>query len=629
MKNHSNFFNENSPYKFLLKVATPYKWWYLLIIQAGFVNAIYPIIYNYAIKLLIDLFTENAQITVQMATWPVFLFIFCNILLEICWRIHNFAAWRMVPHISQDIMDKVFTYIIGHSYQFFQNNLSGSIISKIKGINDGFFKIHKALEYQVSKPILTAFFTGTALAFVSPEIFMVVIIFAIINTPIAIYCYSRLNKIEEKAQESWHKVIGLVADNISNIFTLFAFAAKKKERQEINRYYDEVYKPRMFAWHKYDFWMSCSLMLIHWVFMSCLFIYMIYLKNNNQISTGDIAFIMSMTYLFTYNIWESLNSVKDFSQNLAQFKVSFSIMAEDQNKIDKPDAVDIKVNKGEINFKNVSFAYNESLSNNSDVNYSQKPEEVILPKTDDVDIKGLSVKNETGVKLVLKNLNLNIKPGEKIGLVGSSGAGKSTFVSLLLKNFKADSGDIIIDGQSIYDVSSESLASFISLIPQDIMLFHRSIGENIAYAKEGASLDEIQKAAKAANIHDFIIGLPHGYNTIVGERGIKLSGGQRQRIAIARAILKNSPILILDEATSSLDSHTESEIQKSINLMLETNKATVIAIAHRLSTIKHMDRIIVMDKGEIQEEGSFNELLAKDNGKFKELWEHQAGGMIV
>ena len=248
---------------------------------------------------------------------------------------------------------------------------------------------------------------------------------------------------------------------------------------------------------------------------------------------------------------------------------------------------------------------------------------------------------------VFDGLDLQIAKGQKVGIVGHSGAGKSTLINLLLKNFAitnykywdrpandgngtdTEGGDILINNQSIYDVNSDSLRSQISLIPQDIMLFHRSIGENIGYAKENATQGEIEIAAKQANIHEFIESLPERYNTLVGERGVKLSGGQRQRIAIARAILKNAPILILDEATSSLDSQTEQEIQKSINTMLEENNATVIAIAHRLSTIKHLDRIVVIEGGQIVEDGSFQGLLAKDGGRFKQMWDSQVNGMVI
>ncbi|HJD66388.1 MAG TPA: ATP-binding cassette domain-containing protein [Rickettsia endosymbiont of Bembidion nr. Transversale] len=331
--------------------------------------------------------------------------------------------------------------------------------------------------------------------------------------------------------------------------------------------------------------------LVYWVYLIGIFIYVIHLRNLGEISIGDIAFIMSLTFLFAESSWQATMAVKDFLEVIAAFRSAFTIMKITQNMIDKENAAELKISKGEIIFKDVSFSYKDNSS-------------------------------------VFKNLNLSIKAGEKVGIVGHSGGGKSTLIALLLKNFKAGKGDIIIYNQSIYNTSSDSLRSQISLIPQDIMLFHRSIGENIGYAKENALPHEIENAAKAANIHEFIENLPEKYNTIVGERGVKLSGGQRQRIAIARAILKNAPILILDEATSSLDSHTEQEIQKSINAMLDIDNVTILAIAHRLSTIKHMDRIIVMDKGDIVESGTFTELLSKEKGKFKELWEHQINGFV-
>jgi ATP-binding cassette subfamily B protein len=255
--------------------------------------------------------------------------------------------------------------------------------------------------------------------------------------------------------------------------------------------------------------------------------------------------------------------------------------------------------------------------------------------------KNISFKYEGSNEYAISNFNLSISRGEKIGLVGHSGAGKSTIVNLLLKNFAITNyqywdrttnirandsdqgGDILINGQSIYDVSSDSLRSKIALIPQDIMLFHRTIGENIGYAKDNVTLVEIENASKMAKIHDFIMSLPDKYDTMVGERGVKLSGGQRQRIAIARAILKDAPILILDEATSSLDSQTENEIQESLNILIDDKSKTVIAIAHRLSTLKHMDKIIVLNEGQIVEEGTHDSLIANENSMYKKLWDMQ------
>jgi ATP-binding cassette subfamily B protein len=577
---------------FLWSVIKPYKWWYLLMLQASFANAIFPLIYNYAIKLLIDLFAAKSQITLHSAIYPVLLFIGVNACLEICWRIHNFAAWKSMPYIMQNVMNKVYNYVLNHSYRFFQNNLTGTITSKVKGINDGCQQIHNALEFQVSKPVLTTIVTGIGLACVNWKIFLLVIIFAIIQGSVSIFFGKKLNSIETAKENAWHKVVGYMADNISNIFTICSYAKKQHEEYKVNAQYEKNYKPLALKWHKIDFIMSCLQATIYVIFMALLFIYMIHLRNNGDISVGDIAFIMAMAYVFLDNTWVAINAIKDFSQTTARFISSFSIMQIPQEIIDIPHPIKLKVSGGEIIFKNLCFNY----ENNS---------------------------------AIFNNLNLHVKAGEKVGIVGHSGAGKSTFISLLLKNFKITSGDIIIDNQSICDVSSDSLRAQISLIPQDIMLFHRSIGENIGYAKENATQNEIEMSAKAANIHVFIESLPEKYDTLVGERGVKLSGGQRQRIAIARAILKNAPILILDEATSSLDSQTEYEIQKSINIMLEQNSATVIAIAHRLSTIKHLDRIIVMDGGQIIEDGSFQDLLTKNNGKFKIMWDSQVNGMVI
>ena len=322
------------------------------------------------------------------------------------------------------------------------------------------------------------------------------------------------------------------------------------------------------------------------------FLFMIWLRKNAQITTGDFVFVMMSTITISMELWTMTDTMFNFMQQLGDFKAAFTILTEPQEILDIPNATPLVIQSPSIEFKQVSFGYGEG-------------------------------------NIILNEFNLSIPNGQKVGLVGHSGAGKSTIIALLLKNFLPNQGQIYIDKQSLHDVSSDSLRSQIALIPQDILLFHRSIAENIAYAKPDASLEEIQAAAKMAHIHDYIASLPQQYQTLVGERGIKLSGGQRQRIAIARAILKHSPIIILDEATSSLDTHTEAEIQRSIADLLQKQTSTVIAIAHRLSTIRHMDRILVIDQGKIVQDGNFNALISDKDGYFKKLWDSQVNGMVL
>jgi len=576
---------------FLWSVIKPYKYLYLIMMMAPLANGVHPILYNYAVKLLLDLFTQNEQITFAQSYKPIMWFIMAQFILDGAWRAHNFAQLKAMPYVFQDMMNKICNHCFNLPYTYFQNNLSGSIVGRVRGIGDNYYKMHQAIEWKLSTPLLSTLFSGIALGIVNIKILTFIVAFTAIYLPLALRFFTKLAKMEQAKQDSWYNLFGIVADCITNIFTIFSFAAKGRELKKIDNYYLTVHNPLAIKYYKYDLTISIILCLVYWVYLIAVFVYVIYLRNLGEISIGDIAFIMSLTFLFAENSWHATMYIKDFLEDVAAFRSSFTIMQTLPDNIDKENAAELKISKGEIIFKDISFAYKEGSS-------------------------------------VFERLNLHIKAGEKVGIVGHSGSGKSTLIALLLKNFKAGTGDIIIDNQSIYDTSSDSLREQISLIPQDIMLFHRCIGENIGYAKENALPHEIENAAKAANIHEFIESLPEKYNTIVGERGVKLSGGQRQRIAIARAILKNAPILVLDEATSSLDSYTEQEIQKSINTMLDIENVTIIAIAHRLSTIKHMDRIIVMDKGKIVESGTFAELINKEKGKFKELWEHQVNGFV-
>jgi ATP-binding cassette subfamily B protein len=286
-------------------------------------------------------------------------------------------------------------------------------------------------------------------------------------------------------------------------------------------------------------------------------------------------------------LWTVGSALPLLFQSLGTVKQAYSVMQDPQDIKDKPDALPLKVTSGEIIFHNVSFHYGE--------------------------------------KELFKDKQIKIRGGEKIGLVRYTGAGKSTFVNLILRFFSLTKGKITIDGQSIENVTLESLRRQIALIPQDPVLFHRSLRDNINYGKPDASETEILRAAKLAHCSEFIQSIPMGYEAKVGERGTKLSGGEKQRIAIARALLVDAPILILDEATSSLDSVTEGYIQDSLHALMQNR--TTIVIAHRLSTLSRMDRLLVFDKGKIVEEGTHSSLLNKE-GLYARMWNMQAGGFL-
>jgi ATP-binding cassette subfamily B protein len=309
---------------------------------------------------------------------------------------------------------------------------------------------------------------------------------------------------------------------------------------------------------------------------------------DGNLTVGEFSMVAGLAIMLIEAARGLSRSFLEFFEYLGNISDGVSIFVQSHEIVDKPDAPRLQVPRGEIAFEDITFIYPEGMA-------------------------------------IFERLNVTIEPKQQVGLVGFSGSGKSTFVNLILRLFECQSGRIRIDGQDILDVTQDSLREHVSMIPQDPMLFHRSLMENIRYGRLDASDDEVIEAAQKAHAHEFILQTEKGYDSLVGERGVKLSGGQRQRVAIARAILKDAPILILDEATSSLDSVTEKQIQLGlVNLM---QGRTVVVVAHRLSTIAHMDRILVFDQGRIIEDGSHEDLLSA-NGHYARLWNMQAGGFL-
>jgi ATP-binding cassette subfamily B multidrug efflux pump len=410
---------------------------------------------------------------------------------------------------------------------------------------------------------------------------------------IQIYFVPKLKRVASEQADARSTMTGRIVDSYTNIATVKLFSHSKRETDYAEKgmrgFLDTVYR-QMRLVTGFD----VAVEITNYILVFSIGALSVYLWMDNSISVGAIAIAIALALringMSMWIMWE----VGALFENMGTVVDGMKTLAKPVDIQDKPGAKDLVVREGGIEFDNVSFHYGDKT------------------------------------KGVISNLNLNIKPGEKVGLVGRSGAGKSTLVNLLLRFHDVEDGKIKIDGQVISDVTQDSLRAKIGMVTQDTSLLHRSIRDNILYGNPDATEEDLLRATKQAHAHEFIETLSDpfgntGYDAQVGERGVKLSGGQRQRIAISRVLLKDAPLLILDEATSALDSEVEAAIQESLNELMQGK--TVIAIAHRLSTIAAMDRLIVLDKGEVVEQGTHQELV-KSNGIYAQLWAHQTGGFI-
>ncbi|USN51925.1 MAG: ABC transporter ATP-binding protein [Myxococcales bacterium] len=552
---------------------------------APLLTAFYDFANNYALKLVIDAFSADDQASFQVLMKPIILFVSANILLDVIWRIADWLKWSSEPFVRQAIINTVFDYVQHNPYHYFQDTQSGTITSRIKGIIDGYDNFWAAMQHDLSARLASVVVLTSVLAVVNVKISLFIGTWALVFLVVMYRLSQTMDRLSCINANSRHHILGLISDAISNIFTVFSFAARKTEIKNINKAINDDFIPSNIKVYKFGFISNLVAGIFYWFMLISIFIFMIHLRRTGEASSGDFVFVITTTLKMSWELWQAVQKLQDFMKNMGDLKSSFAIMKTPHDQCEIQSSKTLVIDTPEIDFRDVDFSYD-----------TNQP--------------------------IFSKLNLHIRAGEKIGLVGLSGAGKSTLISLLLRYFSIDGGKIFIDGKDISEYSVDSIRKNISVIPQDIVLFHRTVLENIRYGNESASKERVVQAAKLANIDDFIMSLPHAYDSMVGERGVRLSGGQRQRIAIARAILKDAPILILDEATSSLDTKTEQLIQTSLNTLLEKSNTTVIAIAHRLSTIKHMDRIIVLQQGKIIEEGRHEELL-KNQETYKKLWHLQ------
>lgn len=504
------------------------------------------------------------------------------------WRLSNFIADYYQPKVFSDLANMCFAYLHKHSYSYFTDNFGGSLMKKVKWFVSSYENILDRITWNfLPLGVNIVIVIGVLFRlrpYLAAGLLTWVIIFLYVN-----WLFTRYKmKYDIKRSEAETFSSGLLADTITNHNNVKLFNGYDREVAGYAEANENLRKLRKFTWNLDSFFQA-----VQGVFTIILeigiFYYAIRLWQEGFLTLGDFVLIQSYILSIIMRIWDFGNMIRRVYQSLSDAEEMTEILKTPHEIVDAPGAKELVVSRGEIEFKDVVFNYRET-------------------------------------RAVLKGLNLSIAPAERVAIIGPSGAGKTTIVKLLFRMHEVTGGHILVDGQDIARVKLESLWQNVSLVPQDPILFHRTLMENIRYGRPEATDEEVISAARAANCHDFIMNSPEGYKTYVGERGIKLSGGERQRVAIARAILKNAPILVLDEATSSLDSESEHLIQEALERLMKGK--TVIVIAHRLSTIRQMDRIIVVAKGGVAEEGTHDSLVAKDGGLYNRLWQFQAGGFI-
>ncbi len=534
-----------------------------------------------------NVLSENNFEAEAAAKSIIILVLLLNFLRWFLRRTSGFLLAYFESSVMAGLREQAFSYLIGHSHSFFASNFSGSLTQKINKYARAFEKITDRIMADGLPLVVRSVGTVVAIYTLFPKYSYILGIFCLVFILTA-FIYIRFKlKYDVIASEADSRTTGVFSDSISNHASIQLFTGHRYEKERTSEVVQDQRKKMAFNWYLWEglsaiesFYSLGIEFVIFWVVLGD--------WKLGLISLPVIVLLQSYLIRLIENLWSFGAIVRAYYESFADAEEMVVILNTPYEIKDNPDSRAVSVLKGEVVFENVTYVYD---NNNSKA---------------------------------LNNFSLTIPAGQKIAIVGPSGSGKTTIVRLLMRFFNIASGKIMIDGEDISRISQKNLREKISFVPQDPVLFHRTLLENIRYGRRNASNEEVLAAAKLAHCDLFIDSLPNGYDTYVGERGVKLSGGERQRVAIARAILKNAPILILDEATSSLDSHSESLIQDALRTLVKGK--TAIVVAHRLSTVREMDRIIVISKGQIVEDGVHDDLARKEGGLYKKLWDLQAGG---
>lgn len=574
--------------KFMLHSLWPFKYYLVGPFLIVVVHAIDISLRPHLIKLLINAAAQGTGIEAVSMLWQLAgYFCILQFIMPCLWAFYDWTALRYEPAMKNHISSMLISQLTRHDFSYFQNNFAGNLAAKVGDVV-------KFVPDIITIAIFNFFSSFLSLAIGMYTLYQIhywftiaIAVWALIMILLMTMFLSRFNTLTRNVAEASAQVVGNVVDIITNMLAVRLFARREFEVSNLQPSQQEYLKASR---------SRRSFMLKLWflegqsfvAYQAIVLYILIHFHHSGKVTPGDFGMILTVNLLILENLWKLAEQIRYFSEYWGTVSQALSLFYQPFAQTEKLHAKPLVVSHGKIVFDQVRFFYK-------------------------------------GAEPLFYNKSVTIKAGQKVGLVGYSGSGKTTFVNLVLRLFDVSSGAILIDDQNIKDVTQASLREAIAMIPQEPLLFHRSIMENIRYGKLHATDEEVIEAAKKAKAHGFIMAMPQKYNTSVGERGLKLSGGQRQRISIARAILKNAPILVLDEATSSLDTLTEHEIQESLVEFMQHK--TSVVIAHRLSTLLSMDRILVFDKGKIIQDGSHHELL-QQNGLYKTLWGAQTCGML-
>jgi ATP-binding cassette, subfamily B, bacterial len=541
---------------------------------------------QFGLKLIVDAMAGGPQHLARV--WSA-LAIFAVLLAgeSMLWRIGSWFGYRAMLVDKAEAKLDLFNHLCGHCSRYFSDRLGGSLANRISATGDSVQQIFSVGLFSIA-PVCADFCAALALLATVDLHLVAVLGVAVLLSGSALAMFGhrgapRHRFYADRAAE----VGGELVDVLSNIWVVKAFSARTRERSRFERqlnvektshHHSLMYIERMRVLHDLGLWLV-SFGMLAWT---------LYLWSKGQVSAGDVVLTVSISFRILHGSRDFAFALVNATQFIARIGESIHVIGENHGVVDEPGAGYLMHLGGSIEFENVDFSY-------------------------------------PGGNEVFHGFNLRIEPGQRVGLVGPSGAGKSTLISLLQRLADVDGGRVLIDDQDISAMTQDSLRAAIAVVPQDISLFHRSVMENIRYARPEATNEEVWAAAAAARCDHFISELPEGYDTIVGERGMKLSGGQRQRLGIARALLKDAPIVVLDEATSSLDSASEVEIQRALETLMRGR--TVLAIAHRLSTVSKFDRVVVLQQGHIVEDGPPTELRRRQ-GFFDRMCRLQEGNIV-